>query len=266
MRMQLEVLVLLFLFLVGKYSPTAVPTALPTSAVLPVSYYPSVAPSASPTPVPSVPTPVPSALPTSPTPAPSLNPTYVKGSPTPRPTSLSTALPSAGPTPLPSICSTCEPSPAVINWVSRLVAAGSGATPAVITAHDKFFRSLDAAGLVPKIVRLSTFSGNDLKAALIPLLVGGGTSSDVIEQNTYPTPLTLSSSWAGTYSQAGGLTNSGQILNTGQFISRTNLTNYAGSSASSGRNLHLSMYLLNFMPNTRIMGVQRYVCLHLRLV
>ena len=243
MRMQLEVLVLLFLFLVGKYSPTAVPTALPTSAVLPVSYYPSVAPSASPTPVPSVPTPVPSALPTSPTPAPSLNPTYVKGSPTPRPTSLSTALPSAGPTPLPSICSTCEPSPAVINWVSRLVAAGSGATPAVITAHDKFFRSLDAAGLVPKIVRLSTFSGNDLKAALIPLLVGGGTSSDVIEQNTYPTPLTLSSSWAGTYSQAGGLTNSGQILNTGQFISRTNLTNYAGTR--SNQPLHNTQHTIN---------------------
>jgi hypothetical protein len=117
------------------------------------------------------------------------------GPPTPQPT-----------TPAPST----DPNIAYITpWLNRLAAAGTGASEQVIAAHAKFYAALQAAGVLSKIVRLNTFSGNDVTAALIPLLKGGGADSDVV----YSSSSDSIETWAGWYSQSFGLlTDQNQVI------------------------------------------------------
>ena len=178
------------------------------------------------------------------------------------PTALPTrapTMPSAAPTrapTAPTATPTSAPPPALTDWLLRLSTAGTGASQTVIAAHYKFLTALSSAGQMSKIVRLNTFAGNDVTAALIPLVKGGGGSSEVV----YTSSGALSSGWDGTYTELGGLTSSnsgGKFLSTGQLISHANLMD-ATSAASDGSNLALGMYFLNTPTSAcRFMGVYR---------
>ena len=144
--------------------------------------------------------------------------------------------------------------PLVSAWLTALSNAGTGASSSVVEAHNLFMDSLDAAGLTSKLVRLNTFSGNDLAAALIPILPGGGFASEVMSQNsgyvngdssgTYGSYGGPAMSFVASYNGTTGLTPTAGFLSTGQYISHSNLT-LTTSSDSSGADLHMSMVMLD---------------------
>jgi hypothetical protein len=65
------------------------------------------------------------------------------------------------------------------DWVFRVELAGSSVSDASIAAHDVFIRGLESDGVLGKIRRLNTFSGQLLAAALTPIISTVGYSSDV---------------------------------------------------------------------------------------
>jgi hypothetical protein len=152
---------------------------------------------------------------------------------------------------LASRCAADTP-PQVAAWVARVQQAGASVSAPVAAAHARFYDTLQAAGLLSKLVRLNTFSGDSLAAALVPLLPGSGYP---VEQRSEASGYG-GSSFAATYASAAGLTQISGYLVTGQFISKVNLTDYT-SAASTGANLHLAVYLLGNFPNNRCMGVYR---------
>ena len=118
----------------------------------------------------------------------------------------------------------------------------------MISANARFHSALSSAGLLPLIARLNTFSGNDLAAALIPLIYEPcTTSTDTIN------------GWSGTYSLSNGMqqTSGAGSITTNQRISHVNLSDVA-SAPSTGSNLHMSVFFLDPPPtNCRPIGVAR---------
>jgi hypothetical protein len=171
--------------------------------------------------------------------------------PAPPPPSPSPPPPSPPPSPPPT------PS-AVADWAARVSAAGSGVSPAVLAAHSRFYASLDAAGLLPKLARVNTFSGNDLSAALVPLLRGGGYASEMRSEATsrvWEDGVGLPS-FAATLSQSGGLARTDGFLLTGQRMSHANLMD-TSSAFNDGTTVHMGLYMLSNLPSVRPMGVYR---------
>jgi hypothetical protein len=89
-------------------------------------------------------------------------------------TALYTGVACAPPPSPPSPPSPPPPQPAVAAWLARVQAAGGDVSTAQLDAHVKFYAALQRAELLGKIVRLNTFSGTNLDAALVPLFSGGG--------------------------------------------------------------------------------------------
>lgn len=55
------------------------------------------------------------------------------------------------------------------DWAARVTAAGATYSGTTLTAVSKFCRSIDAAGIRSKFLRVNLFCGNSITAALIPL-------------------------------------------------------------------------------------------------
>ena len=165
--------------------------------------------------------------------------------------------PPSPPPPSPSPPSPPPPSPAVADWHARVQAAGGDVSPATLQYHTKFYAALEAADLLGKIVRLNTFSGTALKAALVPLIPGGGYASELQSTaempllNIFPGPV-----FEATYSEESGITQSAGYLSTGQRISRVNMSDPA-SELGDGQNLHLSLFMLSMPTTGHTMGVFR---------
>jgi hypothetical protein len=128
----------------------------------------------------------------------------------------------------------------------------------VLSAHSRFYTSLESAGLLPKLARLNTFGSADLTAALVPLLPGGGYAS---EKRSELTGLVWEGgsglpAFAGSASLTSGLTRTGGFLLTGQRMSHSNLLD-TSSSFNDGTTVHIGLYMLSTMPASRAMGVYR---------
>jgi hypothetical protein len=144
-----------------------------------------------------------------------------------------------------------EAKTAVQNWVEKVNSRPSSVSIPIQKAHVKFYQKLIDSGLLQKIVRLSTFSGDDINAPFVPLIPGSGLSID-----------TPSSSYAMFYKPTTGLKQASGYLKTGQYISFTNFLDDT-SSASNGEDLHMSVFSLDSLPTTsngegqdpRLMGV-----------
>ena len=165
--------------------------------------------------------------------------------------------PPSPPPPSPSPPSPPPPSPVVAEWHARVQAAGGDVSPATLQYHTKFYAALQAADLLGKIVRLNTFSGTSLKAALVPLIPGGGYASELQSTavmpllNVVPGPV-----FEATYSEESGIAQSAGYLSTGQRISRVNMSDPA-SALGNGQNLHLSLFMLSMPTTGHTMGVFR---------
>lgn len=93
-----------------------------------------------------------------------------------------------------------------LDWRNRVIQAGGTIAADILAAHDDFAYALDAAGLLPKIYRLNTFSGDSFTSALVPFIRTVGYSAD---RNT--------AFVSGDWSQANGLKGDGSTksLSTG---------------------------------------------------
>ena len=112
--------------------------------------------------------------------------------------------------------------------------------------------------MLGKIVRLNTFSGTTLEAALVPLIPGAGYASEL--QSTAAMPLITGSPspvFGATYSEEFGLEQSAGYLSTGQHISHANLSDPT-SALGDGQNLHLSLFFLTLPTTGHTMGVYRF--------
>ena len=140
------------------------------------------------------------------------------------------------------------PQSVISNWKSRLVAAGTDASSTVVTAATTFATTLFNSGLHSKISRLNLFSGNDLKAALIPLFYQPSTQGkDTILAGSF------------SYSLTSGVTtnNDGAYMSSNQKISRVD-HNDNSSWPADGSNIHMSMFFMDSPPSCRNMGVFRH--------
>ena len=92
------------------------------------------------------------------------------------------------------------------DWQTRVIANGGTVSAGTLSAVDTFIGTLKGAGLWTKLLRLNLFAGDQLAAALVPLVVGAGNSVD-----------TNVNFVSGDYSQAMGLSGDGstKYLNTG---------------------------------------------------
>ena len=172
--------------------------------------------------------------------------------------SLAVSPPMPPPSPTPPLPPAPPPShPTVVAWQASLNIKGTDASGPVISAHSLFMRTLDAAGITPLIARLNTFSGNDLTAALVPLIQGSGYESELGSENGYLLSGGPAPAFSANYSLAKGLIATSGFLSTGQYISHSNLTD-TSSPPSDGSNLHLSMLFLDPPAPGRNMGVNRW--------
>ena len=189
-------------------------------------------------------------------------PSPPKPPPSPRPPP---PPPSPSPTPPPSPSPPVPLHPLVFAWHGRLTSAGSDASIGVLEAATTFMYALDAANITSSLVRLNLFIGNNMNAAMIPLLVGSGYDADVQSScsGRGAIPVESGSSCApfyGTYTPTDSLRVTSGFLSTGQYISHMNLTDDS-TRASDGRDLHLGMWFLDapVLSNFgRPMGVYRF--------
>jgi hypothetical protein len=135
----------------------------------------------------------------------------------------------------------------IFDWQARMAAAGTSVSDSVVTAASRFFNTLTVGGLLPKISRLNLFSGQDLKAALLPLIYQPSTATtDTVVGGTF------------SYDQNRGVTtnNNAGWINTNQRISHVD-QNDDNSAPSDGSNIHLSMFFMDPYPWCKSMGVWR---------
>jgi hypothetical protein len=117
----------------------------------------------------------------------------------------------------------------------------------VVTAATTFATTLFNAGLHTKISRLNLYSGDDLKAALVPLFY---------QPSTKGNDSVLAGSFS--YSLTAGVTNinNNAYMSSNQKISRVD-QNDGTSWPADGSNVHMSMFFMNPPPSCRNMGVWR---------
>ena len=148
------------------------------------------------------------------------------------------------------------PQSIISNWKSRLVADGTNASSAVVTAATTFATTLFNAGLHTKISRLNLYSGNDLKAALVPLFYQPSTQgNDSVLAGSFSYSLNAGM----TTNNNGFASNSiggGPYMSSNQKISRVD-QNDGTSWPADGSNVHMSMFFMNPPPSCRNMGVWR---------
>ena len=131
----------------------------------------------------------------------------------------------------------------IINeWLNRITLAGGSLSQNEINAHIDFIIILKQNNAWDKIVRLNTFCGSNLQAALCPIKIDGGLSNNGASLND-----TLQNSNP-TYNRTGGIQGTGSgALNTGLKLS---------TLSNDGTNLHLGMWSFNELSG-RSMGVLR---------
>jgi hypothetical protein len=120
--------------------------------------------------------------------------------------------------------------PAIVNdetksWKARVTANGGTVNASVVAAVDVFVSALKTAGILTKMSRLNLFCGNQMAAALVPIV------------NTSGSPTDLSTGFgASDYSQSGGFQGgTGKYIDTGLGMS---------SLSPNGLDLHLSVATL----------------------
>lgn len=122
-----------------------------------------------------------------------------------------------------------------VSWLTRVASSGGSVAPTIQTAVNNLVNMLEAAGLLAKMVRLNLFTGDQLAAALVPLI---GSGSD-----------TAGNLVSGDYTVAGGIKGNGS----NKYVD-TN-TNFNAVS-TNGTNMHFSLTALSAV-NGRIMGSSR---------
>jgi hypothetical protein len=128
------------------------------------------------------------------------------------------------------------------NWILRVQNANGILSQNEINAHIKFIISLQSnSNALSKILRLNTFCGDSLNAALCPIIIDGGLSNNGASLND-----TLQSGTPN-YSRTGGLSVTGGAVNTGLKFS---------SWSNNGQNLHFGLYAFTEIGG-RCMGVWR---------
>jgi hypothetical protein len=127
--------------------------------------------------------------------------------------------------------------PEAADWAARVTAAGATCSGTTLTAVSKFCRSIDAAGIRSKFLRLNLFCGSSITAALIPLYrssaYGGAAVGNASDTNN--------NFVSGDYSESGGLTktaSTSKYLDTGLApedfdISTGHLAVYRGAFSAS---------------------------------
>lgn len=123
-----------------------------------------------------------------------------------------------------------------LDWAARVAAAGGTVSGKTLAAVGVFVRSAQSAGYWDKINRINLFCGDSLTAALVPLKIGGGGSTD-----------TNVNFVAGDYTEATGLTGNGttKYLRTGLVpsasltLNSTHMAVYNRASGATGGVIHL---------------------------
>lgn len=106
--------------------------------------------------------------------------------------------------------------PEAADWAARVTAAGATYSGTTLTAVSKFCRSIDAAGIRSKFLRVNLFCGNSITAALIPLYRSSAYGGAVVGNATDTNNNFVSADFQETQS-GGGLKGNGttKYLNTG---------------------------------------------------
>lgn len=141
--------------------------------------------------------------------------------------------------------------PDAAAWGTAVTAAGGTYSASTLSAMSTFAKAAKASGYWDKLNRINLFAGDQLTAALVPLKVGGGSTTE-----------TNVNFVAGDYTEATGLTGNGttKYLNTGLtpsvslVMNDTHLTVYNRSANATGANTALGArdgtnYLEFFAPN-----------------
>jgi hypothetical protein len=130
----------------------------------------------------------------------------------------------------------------IADWINRVTAAGGNLSSTEINAHFTFvFNLQNNNNAWANIIRLNTFCGDSLQAALCPIKPDGGLSGNGASINDTYISNTPS------YNRTGGMTGTGGALNTGLKFS---------TLTPDGQNLHFGMYAFSQLSG-RSMGVWR---------
>lgn len=94
----------------------------------------------------------------------------------------------------------------VDNWADvRVPANGGTVSVSTKTAARNFMRDVKSAGLRSKIIRLNLFAGNQLAAAVVPLVIDAGGATDVVG----PGSAAFGADWA--YTETGATAGIGRV-------------------------------------------------------
>jgi hypothetical protein len=131
----------------------------------------------------------------------------------------------------------------IINdWINRVTSAGGNLSTAEINAHSNFVVALQSNNNAwSNILRLNTFCGDGLTAALCPIKIDGGLSNNGASLND------TTQSGTPNYSRTGGMSGTGGAVNTGLKFS---------TWSNNGQNLHFGLYAFTEISG-RCMGVWR---------
>ena len=99
--------------------------------------------------------------------------------------------------------------PEAADWAARVTAAGATYSGTTLTAVSKFCRSIDAAGIRSKFLRLNLFCGNSITAALIPLYRSSAYGGAVVGNASDTNNNFVSADYVETGSDTGGLKGNG---------------------------------------------------------
>ena len=135
--------------------------------------------------------------------------------------------------------------PTVTGWAARVVVNG-GAAPSVATinALDIFYKALEAASLISKLVAVNTFAPDNLVASITPLIVGGG-----------------SDPWTNYNFVSGDLTSAGLQGNGSNKYLRTGInpsTVYSGSGNFGATAYNMSSSFTSYRPDVGIFSSNAY--------
>lgn len=138
--------------------------------------------------------------------------------------------------------------PEAADWAARVTAAGATYSGTTLTAVSKFCRSIDAAGIRSKFLRVNLFCGNSITAALIPLYRSSAYGGAVVGNASDTNNNFVSADYVETGSDTGGLKGNGTNKDL-----ETGINPVALSFSLSDH--HISVYV----KGTEAAGTSRYM-------
>ena len=143
------------------------------------------------------------------------------------------------------------------NWINRVTEAGGILSQIEINAHLNFLVYLNYNNVISCILRLNTFCGDSLNAALCPIIIDGGLSNNGASLNDtiqIDTSNQIISPMKPLYYRTGGITGTFNKSNNQYAVINTGLK--LSTISNNGQNLHMGMYAFTALQN-RVMGVTR---------